>query len=141
MTRLTHLNPYRQAMPLFRMASTSSCPTPAHVPPMDIEETDHRYVVTLSVPGYTQEQLQLSVEDNVLHIQGARPPENEGEKDTAGHRYHLRERRMDQFSRTLRLPRDVAGDQIRANCTSGILTLSIPKPEAMQPRRIPISVN
>lgn len=146
MARLTRWNPYWDAFPLLRLAermavAPGGVASDVYMPPMDIEEQEDQYVVTLSVPGYTKEQLNISVDDNVLHIQGALSQEHEGGNDREGHKYHLRERRMDQFSRSLRLSKNVVIDRISASYDAGVLTLNIPKSEEVLPRKISIGVS
>lgn len=145
MTRVTRWNPYGDALPLLRLAAQlASAPgrkaADACMPPMDIEEQTDQYVVTLSVPGYTREQMTITVDDNVLHIQGALSQEPESENGREGHRYHLRERRLDQFARSLHLPKAVASDRISASYEAGVLTLNIPKSEVLS-QQISINVN
>lgn len=143
MIKLTRYHPYYwNASPLFRLAAhrLSSRPAAADVglPPMDIEETDAHYVITLSVPGYRQDQLSVSAEDGRLHIQGSQAQGDE--KAEASRKYHLRERRMNRFARSLRLPQGASADNIQARYEAGVLTLNVPKPEKALPKQIEIKV-
>lgn len=148
MVKLTRYNPYWHAASLFRMAdqwlaqpARAGTVPDAYLPPMDIEETPERYVVSLSAPGYRQDQLSISVEDDHLHIRGSQTEDNENDEANQNRKFHLRERRMKRFARSLRLPQGVATDDIQAQYAAGVLTLNIPKPAEVQPKQIEIQVN
>ena len=146
MVKLTRYNPYWHAASLFRMADQllaqrAGAVPDAYLPPMDIEETSELYVVSLSAPGYQQEQLSISVEDDQLHIRGSQTEDNENDEANQNRKFHLRERRMQRFARSLRLPQGVATDNIQAQYEAGVLTLNIPKPAEAQPKQIEIKVN
>ena len=98
-------------------------------------------MVTLSVPGYSQDQLKVSLEDVVLQIQGALNSENESDETVAGRKVHLRERHMNRFSRSMRLPAGIEGDKVGAKYDKGVLTLTIPKPEEVLPKQIEIAMS
>ncbi len=101
----------------------------------DMYETGDDYVITAALPGLKPEDLDLSVQGNVLTISGeVKPVEHEGQ-----HTYHVRERRYGRFSRQVVLPAGIQGDRIQATLENGILTLHVPKAEEMKPRRIQIS--
>jgi HSP20 family protein len=82
------------------------------------------------------EDVDLSLEDNVLTISGEKQVEREegSETDT----YHMSERRWGRFSRTFVLPREVEQERIEANFENGVLTVTIPKSEKARRRRIEI---
>ncbi len=143
MTRLTRWNPlWDWGMPtMLRLATPEQATTNAYVPPMDIEEEETQYVVTLSVPGFSQDQLQISLDDDILQIQGLLMHEDEKQEEMASRKYHLRERRMNRFSRSLRLPVGIEADQITAKYETGVLNLTIPKPKEVLPRQIDIAVS
>ncbi len=144
MTRLTRWNPLWNwgPAPMLRLTpvNTAAASTNAYLPPMDIEETEDQYIVTLSVPGFSQDQLKISLDDDVLHIQGTLTNDTDGTEDVAGHKYHLRERCMNRFARSVHLPDGIDADQIQARYETGILTLAIPKPVEVPPRQIAIAV-
>ena len=142
MTRLTRSNPFWDwnMTPMLRLATPSRATTDAYLPPMDIEEAEGQYVVTLSVPGFSQDQLEISLEDDVLHIQGSLASENASDEAVAGRKYHLRERHMNRFSRSLRLPAGTEADQIGAKYDNGVLILTIQKPQEVLPQQIEIAV-
>lgn len=111
---------------------------PAWVPELDAWETESEYVVTLDLPGVKAEQVEISFEKNTLTIRGERErairaPEK-GEL-----RVFFAERDWGSFTRSLRFPLHVAGDNIGATFDAGVLTIRVPKTEAAKPRKIQIS--
>jgi HSP20 family protein len=63
------------------------------------------------------------------------------EKETKEAQYHLRERRYGSFSRSISLPNTIKADGIVANYKAGVLTLHLPKTEAVKPKRISVSTS
>lgn len=111
---------------------------PAWVPELDAWETENEYVVTLDLPGVRAEQVEISFERNTLTVRGERErairaPEK-GEL-----RVFFAERDWGSFTRSLRFPQHVAGDNIVANFEHGVLTVRVPKTEAAKPRKIEIT--
>jgi len=106
----------------------------AWAPPIDVYETEDRYVVTAEVPGLSREQIELAVHDNRLTIRGTRSaaaPEN------AAH-YHQVERGHGTFERAFRFADPVDHEHISADLRDGVLTVTMPK-TASPPRRIHVS--
>ena len=104
-------------------------------PSVDISETENQYEVKAEIPGLKKEDIKLSVEDNVLTLSGERKYENETEKKN----YHRIERAYGKFERSFRLPREVDAGNIKANYKNGVLTVHIPKVEAVKPKEIAVS--
>lgn len=101
-------------------------------PGFEIRETDDAFVFRADIPGLRPDDLEISLVGNQLQISGAR--EQEQQQDEG--RYHTYERAYGSFTRVFALPDSVDTDNIRAELTSGVLTLSIPKkPGATQQRR------
>lgn len=100
--------------------------------PLDVSENDQGYTVRASIPGISPEELEISVQNNVLTIRG----ETKSEQERQGDRWHIRERSTGQFQRTISLPNNVDPDQVGAEYENGVLTLNLPKSEAAKPRRI-----
>ena len=127
--------------PVLHSSTPNRTSNDAYLPPMNIEEEEGQYVVTLSVPGYSQDHLKISLEEDVLQIQGALNSENESDETVGGRKYHLRERHVNQFSRSLRLPAGIDEDKVGAKYDKGILTLTIQKPEEVLPKQIEIAMS
>ncbi len=101
---------------------------------IDLRETDDSYVLEAAVPGLKPDDIDISVLGNQVTIQG----ETKQEQDQQGERYHLRERRVGRFQRTVSLPTTVQTDQATAEFRDGMLILTLPKAQEVRPRRIPI---
>jgi HSP20 family protein len=104
------------------------------VPAMDLLEMDDHYVVRLDLPGMSEEDVSIEVQDNALTISGERKAERE-ERERGWVRV---ERSFGRFSRSLTLPDGVNPDAIAATFDRGVLEVRIPKPEERKPRRIAI---
>ncbi len=107
------------------------------MPPMDLVETADHFVLRADLPGLTEGDVSIELEDNVLTVSGERRAEHESDKEG----YHRVERAFGAFSRTLTLPKGVDPAAITASFDKGVLEVRIPKPEERKPRRISIGVN
>lgn len=104
--------------------------------PVDIYETDDSVVFKAAVPGVKPEDLDVSVTGDVLTIKG----EYKEEQETQQKRNYIRqEHRYGSFSRTLTLPTTVDVNKAKATFDNGILTLEMPKMEAVKPKSVRIT--
>ncbi len=106
-------------------------------PRVDVTETEHDFTVHAELPGLRKEDIQVTLEDNLLTIAGERKREDE-QKDE---QFYRRERAYGTFKRSFGLGTEVDADKIAANYKDGILTLTLPKSEAAKPRQIDVSVS
>ena len=108
------------------------------VPALDIVEKRDAYVIVAELPGVSQSQVELSFEQNVLTIRGEKhspfDPSKDGEL-----RVYAAERVSGSFERAIRLPEFVDSEKISAELRDGVLTVTIPKATAAQPRKIEIN--
>ena len=104
-------------------------------PSVDVSETEDVFEVRAELPGVAKEDLHVSVKDNLLTLSG----EKRQEKVDDTQNYRRTERRYGSFQRRFTLPSEVEADDIKAEFSDGVLTLSIPKPEAVKPTEIPIT--
>ena len=104
---------------------------------LDVAETEDSYLVEATIPGINVEDLEITLEDDVLMLKG----EIKRDEKVEDAKYHLRERRFGSFSRSIRFPMAVNGDAVEATYTNGILSLNVPKAEAVKPKRITINAN
>lgn len=104
---------------------------------LDVAENDNAYLVKASVPGVNPQDIDVTIEKNVLTISG----ESRADETINSEEYRLRERRFGTFSRSIRLPAEVNADAIEANYEAGVLSLMIPKTEEVRPKRIAVKVN
>ena len=106
------------------------------VPALDLCETAEGYLVEAALPGVKPEDVEVTVENNVLTIKG----ETRQEVDEKKRNFHRVERRFGSFQRTIGLPTTVKADAIKADLTNGVLRLEIPKAEEAKPRKISVNV-
>jgi HSP20 family protein len=106
------------------------------VPSMDLVETDDHFVLRADLPGLTDGDVAIELEDNVLTVSGERKAEHE-EKNEG---FYRMERSFGQFRRSLTLPDGVDAEKIAATFDKGVLEVRIPKPEERKPRRVAIQL-
>jgi HSP20 family protein len=106
------------------------------VPPMDLVETQDHFVLRADLPGLTEEDVSIELEDNVLTVSGERQAEHEDRKEG----YYRVERASGTFSRSLTLPEGIDPEAVQASFEHGVLEVRVPKPEERKPRKVAISV-
>lgn len=106
----------------------------AFVPAADLTVSESDLVLTLDLPGLTAEDLAIEVQDTQLTVRGerARPQAAEG---TA---YVYAQRPFGAFEHRIQIPQGVDPDAITASMRDGVLSLIVPKPEPLKPKRISI---
>jgi HSP20 family protein len=103
--------------------------------PVDVAETDTTVIVKAGpIPGLQPEDIDVSITSDVLTIKG----EIRGEDTSEGVTYLRRERKIGTFSRSIKIPRPVRGDQAVADFKGGMLTITLPKVEESKPKVINI---
>ncbi|HEX8249388.1 MAG TPA: Hsp20/alpha crystallin family protein [Pyrinomonadaceae bacterium] len=107
----------------------------AWTPSVDIYEGKDEIVLEAELPGMKPEDVDVSIENNIITIRGERRFEKKDESDN----YHRVERSYGSFTRSFTLPRNVVGDQAKADFTNGVLHVSLPKREEEKARKIQIS--
>jgi len=105
-------------------------------PPTDILETKNAIVIKAELPGMTEKDITIEVENGVITLQG----ERKFEKETTEKDYRRVERTYGKFLRSFTLPPNVAGDKITATYNNGLLEIDIPKKEEAKPRTINVDV-
>jgi len=106
------------------------------VPPVDVFEQADAIRIVAEVPGVKPEDVQISVENNVLTIHGTKQQVAE-ERTERVHRY---ERSYGTFERSFTLPATVDAGNIKADYEHGVLTVTLPKVEQARPRHIEVQV-
>ena len=104
-------------------------------PRVSIAETDSQFDVTVDLPGIDPKEVQVEMRGNELWLTGERKQEKE-EKDK---NYHRVEQQYGRFERVIPLPVAVDDGKIEAHYQDGVLKITIPKSEAVRPKRIPIT--
>jgi HSP20 family protein len=105
-------------------------------PPADLLIDDEGVTVYMDVPGLKRENLEIELENDMLTVRGERPFPY-AQEDGSGPVRRI-ERGFGRFERTLRVPRGLDPDAIEASLSDGVLTLRMPKPETLRPRKIEI---
>ena len=107
------------------------------VPAVDIQEEQDRFVIRADVPGVETKDLEITMEDGLLSLQGKR--ETKAEEDRDG--FHRVERTSGRFHRRFNLPDTADSESISADYEKGVLVISVPKHPEAAPRRIRVQVN
>ena len=114
----------------FGLASLSSSG-----PTLKVFEDGSALVLEAVVPGYTLEEIEITVHDaNQLTIKG----EHKEVKTEAKETWHRKERDLGKFSRTLQFAFPIDSEKVQAKLENGILKLVLPKHESVVGRKIPI---
>jgi HSP20 family protein len=104
-------------------------------PAIDVATEDGNLVIRAELPGMKQEDVDITLHNNVLTISGERKAEQEEERGG----YYVRERRYGSFSRSLTVPEGVDESKIHARYENGVLELTVEGAAAVQePKRIQI---
>jgi len=101
---------------------------------LDVMDTEDDVIVQATVPGVKLEDLDITVAGDVLTIRG----EFKSEQKTEGAHYLRQERRYGAFERSVALPTTVVADKASTNFENGVLTLTLPKAEAVKPKTIKV---
>jgi HSP20 family protein len=104
------------------------------LPAVDVWEAEGELVLSFDLPGISEEDLAVELDDNVLTVSGERERSSEHSND----RFYRFERRFGTFSRSVTLPQGVQEDAIQASYANGVLEVRVPKPEEPKPKRIRI---
>ena len=131
--RLQHLQFPRIEWPTFTKGGEEE----AGIARFDFSENDKAVTVTAEMPGMSEDDIEILVENGVLTIKG----EKKSAREEKGENYYLSERRFGAFSRAFRLPEGIVEDEIGADFKKGVLTVTMPKAEGSKkaPKRIAVT--
>ena len=101
---------------------------------VDVAEESGRYLVQAALPGVSPDDIEITLEGRTLTI----ATEEDKEQDGEGVNYTWRERMRGAWQRSFQLPQAVDTESVEAEIDQGILTVSIPKSEVVQPRQIEV---
>jgi len=101
--------------------------------PVDVRETNDHVIVEAEMPGFRKEDIDITLEKNVLTIQATRQTEEKREGQA-----HLTERRYNRIARSFSLPVAVDENHVDAKLDDGVLTLTLNKREEVKPRKITV---
>ena len=103
---------------------------------MDVVEEGDNLVVHASLPGVKPDDIQVSVDDDILTIRGHTSSEQEHREGS----YLMRERRSGAFYRSLRLPDTVDADKAKSTFQNGVLTITFHKQEGKKPKQLKVDI-
>ena len=105
-------------------------------PAVDIQETDHEFILKADLPDVKKEDVKVELEDGVLTVEG----ERRQEKEEKGKRFHKVERAYGKFVRHFTLPTEVDGPNVKAEFKDGVLNVRLPKAVNAKAKAIDIKV-
>jgi HSP20 family protein len=118
-----------------RLERLSSHHPDSWTPAIDVYETGTAYVVTAEVPGVTRDQIDLALEESRLTLRGQRSEQ----RATGGVRhFHQVERGYGSFVRTFEFGQKIDVEQVSADLSDGVLTVTLPKVAPPPARRIQV---
>jgi len=103
-------------------------------PPMDISEDDQNIEIAAELPGMSKDDVEITVDRGVLTLRG----EKEHEEKTEERDYRRVERSYGRFERSVRLPNYADEQNANATFKDGVLTVTVPKKETAQARRLEV---
>jgi len=115
---------------------SSPAATRRWIPAMDLVETGEHFVLKADLPGVSENDVNIEVENDVLTVSGERKTEHEEKHEG----YYRLERATGAFSRSLTLPEGIDPESVTATFGNGVLEVRVPKPAEAKPRRVQIDV-
>jgi len=106
------------------------------LPEIDVFEREGKIVLRADVPGIKADDIDVTVEGDLLTVRGKR----EDEKEVKEENYYCSERSSGEFSRTIRLPEGVSAESVGASYTDGVLEVSVPKPQQAETKTTKVPV-
>jgi HSP20 family protein len=103
-------------------------------PRADMAETEDAFVIALDVPGVSEGDLQITLEEDTLKVSGERQFNRERHEG----QFHRIERSYGRFYRAFRFGSPIDANGVEADAEDGVLTIRVPKAEASKPRRIEV---
>lgn len=104
------------------------------LPSMDLAETDNQIELKMDVPGFKPDEINVEVQGDMLVVTG----DHKEEKEEKGKTFHRVERRSGSIRRSVTLPCSVKESEVNAQCKDGVLTVTLPKAEKTNSRKIPV---
>lgn len=103
-------------------------------PSTDITEDENEYLIRMDIPGMDKKDIKVNYQEGRVTISGERHTQEKEEKKD----FVRQERYRGSFYRSFTLPEQVRDDDIKATFNQGVLTLKVPKAEAVKPKQIPV---
>jgi HSP20 family protein len=122
-------DPFHELTPLFAAEEKG-----LFMPDVDVKETPNAFVFKADVPGLKEKDIEIALTGNRLTLSGKREEERREEKET----YFATERVYGSFTRSFTLPVGTDAEHTTADLKDGVLTVTVPKVAAVQPKKIPV---
>jgi HSP20 family protein len=103
-------------------------------PPVNVWANEEEAILSAEIPGINPADLDVTVNGDVLTLEGERKPVELGENDVC----HRQERSVGRFTRSVRLPFPVEGDAVEAQYRNGVVEIHLPREAATKPRKIAV---
>ncbi len=100
----------------------------------NLTQEDDRFIVRIALPGFDPESIEAEVLGDFLTVRAERRLEEPEE----GAHYLCRERSGEHFEETIRLPGKVNAETVNARYVNGVLTITLPREEALKPQSIKV---
>ncbi len=111
----------------------------SNMPSVDIKELDSAYVMEADLPGFSENDIDISLKDRVMTLSSIHSEEKtEEKKDDEKQTYIMKERKLSQFMRRFALPDDIEEKEVSANFKNGVLTVNIPKRAERKTKKIEV---
>ena len=117
-------------------SGATAAPAVRDFPPVNLWLGENSVVVTAELPGIGADDVDISVQGDMLTLRGERKPES-----ADGASWHRRERVYGRFSRSIQLPFRVDHDKVKARFDNGVLEIELTRPEADKPRKISVKAH
>jgi HSP20 family protein len=121
---------------LWRPDLWSLRPTSLEMPALDVYEEKDDVIVKAEIPGLTKDEIDISLEGNMLTIKGEKKKEEEVKEED----YYRCERTFGSFSRNIELPMDVKTEKVNASFKDGVLEIRLPKAEEAKKNVVKVKV-
>lgn len=112
-------------------------------PKVDVSESKDAYTLQMDMPGKSENDVDIELNNNVLTISSLEESEKEEKKEKSDKekdiRWLIKERNSYKFSRSFTLPEDVDSEQLIANVKNGVLTVTMPRKALATPKKIAIT--
>jgi HSP20 family protein len=106
------------------------------IPPVDIYEDEHSFKLQVEVPGLSEKDIDIRLENNTLTLRGERKFENEQKEEN----FRRVERRYGSFVRSFTLPNSVDNENVSADYENGLLNIRLAKRAEAKPKQIKVSI-
>jgi HSP20 family protein len=126
-------DPLRELLSLQDRLGRLDVRQPGWNPPIDVYETEDRYVVAAELPGLTREQIRIDLREGELTLAGHRP-----EEGIPAHAYQQMERLQGPFARTFVFADPIDAERVSAELTAGVLVVVVPKAARPGARRVEV---